>query len=167
MKTVAVSVLFLVLLAGGVSCPFAQERATPKEVVQKVTEACDFLKEKGVAELQEFNQRDGRWVWKDSYVFVVDTDTVRVLAHPITPQLLGRTMIGLKDIKGNFFFIQFCEKVRKDGEGWVEYWWPKPGQSTPSRKITYISHIPGTSLMAGAGVYDEQVSLDELNNLKN
>ncbi len=165
MKAVAAFFLFLLFLAPGPSLLRAQERATPQEAVKKVTEACDFLKSKGEAGIEEFNRKDGPWVWKDSYVFVIDMDTVMVLAHPITPQLLGRTMIGLKDIKGNFFFIQFCDRVRKDGAGWVEYWWPKPGQSSSSRKITYLSLVPGTTMMAGAGVYDEKISLDELNSL--
>jgi hypothetical protein len=144
---------------------WAQERATPQEVLQKVTEARDFLSASGQAGIAEFNQKDSRWVWKDTYVFVMDLDTVVVLAHPMNPKLLGRDQIGLKDIKGNFLFIQFCEKAAEDGGGWVEYWWPKPGQQTPSRKVTYVLRVPGTTLVVGAGVYDETMSIDELNRL--
>ncbi|MEM5788714.1 MAG: cache domain-containing protein, partial [Syntrophobacteraceae bacterium] len=162
----AASIFFLLLMIAG--CPFplhAQDKATPRDLVQKVREARDFLAASGQAGIKEFNRKDGRGVWKDTYIFIIDMESVTILAHPVNPLLLGRNQIGLKDIKGNFFFIQFCEKAREEGGGWVEYWWPKPGQQAPSRKISYVVRVPGTSLMLGAGLYDENVSLEELNKL--
>jgi signal transduction histidine kinase len=164
MKAVASILLVLIVIAGGPFPLFAQEKATPQEVIQKVMEARDLLAG-GHAVVEEFNRADGRWVFKDTYVFVMDMDTVTFVAHPVNHNLLGRNMIGLKDVKGNFFFIQFCDTAGEEGGGWVEYWWPKPGQQTSSRKISYVVQVPGTSLMVGAGVYDDSISIEELNKL--
>ncbi|MDS4031071.1 MAG: calcium:proton antiporter, partial [Candidatus Contendobacter sp.] len=45
--------------------------ATPDEVITKVHEAVQYLNDKGLAGFSDFNNnKDARWVWKDSYVFV-------------------------------------------------------------------------------------------------
>jgi hypothetical protein len=31
--------------------------------------------------------------------------------------------------------------------------WPKPGKTTPSKKISYIYRVPGHDVFVGAGVY--------------
>jgi signal transduction histidine kinase len=157
--------MLLIVIFGGHFPLLAQDKATPEEVFQKVREAREFLKSSGKAGIEEFNRKESRWVWKDTYIFVMDMESVTLTAHPVNHNLLGRNLIGLKDIKGNFFFIQFCEKAREEDGGWVEYWWPKMDEQTPSRKFTYVVQIPGTSLMVGAGVYDERVTMEELNKL--
>ncbi len=156
-------VSFLVFV--GVSVLRAEEKATPQEVIQKVQEAAKFLAEKKEAGLEEFNKKNGRWVWKDTYVFVFNCEKGTAAAHPIKPKLVGKNLLGVKDIKGNLFFVQLCEVAKKPKGGWVEYWWPKPGEKTPSRKITYILQVEGTPYQVGAGVYDDTISLDELNKM--
>ncbi len=46
--------------------------------------------------------------------------------------------------------------------GWFEYPFPKPGEKGPSRKVTYMLAVPGTPYVVGAGVYDETVTLEQL-----
>jgi signal transduction histidine kinase len=55
-----------------------------------------------------------------------------------------------------------CEAGRKPGGGWFEYPFPKPGAREPSRKISFVLAVPGTPYVVGAGVYDEKITLDEL-----
>ncbi len=164
MKAFAAIGILLLVIFGGAFHVSAGEMATPQEVIEKVKEARGLLSG-GRGDLEEFKRADGRWVFKDTYVFIIDMDSVTVVAHPVNPKQVGKNLIGLKDVKGNYFFIQFCEKARTDGGGWVEYWWPKPGEKTPSRKYAYVMPVPGTSLMLGAGVYDDSVTVDELNKL--
>ena len=169
MKSAALMMVLGLLLAGAGAPPsiFAADQATPQEIVQKVREARELLKGTGETKLSEFNSKDSKWIWKDTYVFVVDCEKVVVVGHPINQNLLNRDMIGLKDIKGNYFFVQYCEMAREDGDGWIEYWWPKPGQEKPSRKISYISRVPDSTLTVGSGIYDETITLDELKRLLN
>jgi hypothetical protein len=35
----------------------------------------------------------------------------------------------------------------------VDYTWPKPGETAPSAKSTYVFKIPGSKLIAAAGFY--------------
>jgi hypothetical protein len=143
----------------------AQEKATPEEVVSKIHEAVSYLSQAGEEGLESFNERSGPWVFKDTYAFVFDCSQGTIIAHPIRPKLVGKNLMGLKDIKGNYFFVQLCEASKKEQGGWVEYWWPKPGEEKPSRKISLLIQIPGMPYQVGSGIYDETKSLEDLEQL--
>ncbi len=143
----------------------AQEAATPQQIIEKTAQAVDFLSKAGQEGLESFNQPGEPWVWRDTYIFVYNCEKGTIEAHPIRPQLIGKELMGLKDIKGNFFFVQLCEAARSPQGGWVEYWWPKPGEKEPSRKISLMRQVPGTPYQLGAGIYDDGASIEELNGM--
>jgi len=41
---------------------------------------------------------------------------------------------------------------------WTQYWWAKPGQDEPARKLSYHLGVPGTNYTVGAGVYDDKAT---------
>lgn len=143
----------------------AEDKATPREVIQKVQEAAQFLSTAGEAGLAEFMDRGGRWVWKDTYVFVMRCDQMTVVAHPINPKLVGINHAGVKDVKGNYFMVQYCDAAKKLQGRWVELWYPKIGERQPSRKLNYVLQVPNTPYQVGAGIYDDTISLEELNRI--
>lgn len=143
------------------------ENATPDEVINKIHEAVQYLKNKGIAGFADFNNnKDARWVWKDSYVFVYSCRDNSMIAHPLRPDMVGRPILQMKDEKGHFLFQDMCKVGDKADGGWVEYWWPKPGEPTSSRKISYV-HSAEVSfkpdIQVGAGIYDDKMSVEELN----
>ncbi len=143
----------------------AEEKATPKEVVGKIKAAAAFLAEKKDGGLPEFMDKAGRWVWKDTYVFILHCEKGTCAAHSIKPKLVGMKLMGIKDTNGKLFFAEFCDVVKNPKGGWVEYMWPKVGEKTPSRKITFVLQVPGTPYQVAAGIYDDKVSLEDLNKL--
>ncbi len=157
----------ILLLAASFSTAvvFAQESATPSEVVEKVQKAAEFLEKNGEKGLPEFMDKDGRWVFKDTYVWVLNCNKGINATHVIKPKLVGKNLMGLKDITGKLFFAEFCQKAKNENGGWVEYQWPKVGERETSRKITYILNVKNTPYQVAAGIYDENVSLRELNRL--
>lgn len=148
---------------------WAGDGATPREVIAKVQEAADVVKEQGEAAFAEFNDPEGRWVWGGTYVWVQecgeDSLSPTLVTHPVKPALIGKDLSRLKDKNGVYFFLEFCEVCKNPNGGWVEYQWPKPGEKQASRKISYIIDVPGTPYEVGAGIYDEDVSLEELNRM--
>src|SRR6266852_6458810 len=54
------------------SVAVGQDKATAQEVVAKVREAASTLSKTG--DVAPFNQKQGPWVWKDTYIFVEDCD---------------------------------------------------------------------------------------------
>jgi len=165
MKTIRLIICLLFLIPTLTIPSFAEEKATPQEVIQKVQEAAQFLSTAGEAGLSEFMDRNGRWVWKDTYVFVLRCDQMTVVAHPINPKLVGKNHAGVKDIKGNYFMVQYCDAAKKPQGSWVELWYPKVGERQPSRKLNYVLQVPNTPYQVGAGIYDDTISLEELNRI--
>lgn len=154
-KNLTISVLvslFLFTIAGLV---FAQEKATKEECVQKCQAAAQMVKEKGLeATLAAIMDKNGPFVWKDTYIFCIDTEKKCNIAHPIKPKLIGKNLMHVKDTGGKLFFAEFINTATEKGSGWVEYMWPKPGEKTPSKKLTYVHKVPGESVLMAAGIYE-------------
>lgn len=143
--------------------------ATAEEVVRKVREAVQYLNAKGLAGFSDFNNnKDARWVWKDSYVFVYSCRQDAMIAHPLRPDLVGRPILQMRDDKDHPLFQDLCKAGAKKNGGWVEYWWPKPGEVRASRKISY-AHSAAVSfksdIQVGAGIYDDQLTPEDLSQI--
>jgi cytochrome c len=144
----------------------AQEQATPEEVVAKVREAAANLSK--THDLSQFNQKQGPWVWKDTYIFVQDCDKKAVAAHPISPDRVGKDLAAVRDTKGHRIYPdveRLCTEARQPAGIWIEYRWPKPGEKQDSRKVTYFEAAKGTPYIVGAGIYDDKQTAAELQKL--
>ncbi|MFO7839022.1 MAG: cache domain-containing protein [Desulfosalsimonadaceae bacterium] len=132
----------------------AGQSATKEECVRNCREAAALVNSKGLeTAIEKIADQDGPFVWKDSYVFLMNLDG-KMLAHPFKPELTKKEHVLLiTDPTGKALFVHFVNLARNNREGWVEYMWPKPGRNNPQKKITYIYRIPGTELFVGAGVY--------------
>jgi cytochrome c len=134
-------------------CPLQGMAEEPVKILKsKVEKASQFLSENGKAGLSEFMGQDNQWKAKP-YIFVYDLSGT-IIGHPANPKLVGKNLMGLKDIKGNMFAAEFVTIAKDKGKGWSEYWWPKPGEKTASLKASYIMRVPGQDMLVGAGVYD-------------
>ena len=132
----------------------AQQAATKEECVIKCHEAAALINSKGLDEaIKEISDPKGPFVWKDSYVFLMNMDG-KMLAHPMQPELtkLPHCLL-ITDPTDKALFVSFVNLAKTVGHGWVEYMWPRPGKKSPSKKITYIYRVPGKDLFVGAGVY--------------
>ena len=130
--------------------------ATKDECVAKTKEAAAMVNAKGQdATIAEVNKKDGKFVWKDTYVFLMDLEG-RMLAHPMSPALIGKNVLDMKDKgePGKFLFKEFVAVAKGKGDGWVDYMWTNPGDPKPRKKVTYIYKVPGKDLFVGAGIYD-------------
>jgi cytochrome c len=133
---------------------FAQDKATPKEVVQKVKEAVKLIQDKGAdAAFQAIGDKGGAFVWKDSYVVVTDTSG-KMLVHPVNAKLVGTNVKGIKDANGKLFQAEMDNVAASQGGGWVDFMWVKPGEKTPTPKVSFVMAVPGTELICNAGVYN-------------
>jgi len=157
--TLPVLVFCLACLAAG------QEKATGPEIIKNVQAAANALSKSGESGLAEFNKKPSPWVWKDTYIFVLDCSKGVMAAHPMKPELVGKDVLTMKDTKGNLFFGQLCGATKASSGVWVEYWWPKPGETTGSRKVSYAFPAAGTPFVAAAGVYDDNAAIGDLEKL--
>lgn len=160
----------LASMVAGLACaaPAAEESATPEEAITKVWSAAKFLQDKGVSGFASLNSKDGPWVWKDSYVFAFDCRLDKMVAHPMRPDLVGRSIMQITDNNGKFIFKELCKVGSQPRGGWVEYVWTRPGAGRVSRKLSYAVTADiafSTGIQVAAGVYDDKLAVTDLNKL--
>jgi len=143
----------------------AQDKTTAPEIIKNVQDAANELSKSGEAALADFNKKQAPWVWKDTYIFVLDCTKGVMAAHPMKPELVGKDIMTVKDSKGTAFFGQLCEATKAPSGLWVEYWWPKPGETAGSRKVSYALKATGTAYVVGAGIYDDKATIADLQKL--
>ncbi|MCD0423903.1 MAG: cache domain-containing protein [Rhodopseudomonas sp.] len=86
------------------------------------------------------------------YFFITDMNS-RMLMHPIAKQLIGQDQSGAKDPNGKLLFVAMVDTVRRNGSGFVDYVWPKPGTNEPQPKLTYVAGFEPWGWIIGTGVY--------------
>jgi cytochrome c len=163
---VVLALAFLIVALPSVAV--GQDKATAKEVVAKLREAASALSKTG--DLTQFNQKQGPWVWKDTYIFVHDCDEKVNAAHPFRPEQIGQPLTSIKGTDGKSVYADpeaYCEAARKPSGVWIEYLWPKPGSTEGARKVTYSLSVKGTPYVVCAGIYDDKATIAELSKLTN
>jgi methyl-accepting chemotaxis protein len=93
----------------------------------------------------------------NDYFFVMDM-TPRILMHPILPQLVGKDMSDGKDPNGKPLFMEMVNVIRHDGQGFVDYLWPKPGSDKPQPKLSFVAGFAPWGWIVGTGVYIDDLS---------
>lgn len=85
----------------------------------------------------------------------------RMIMHPMKPQLNGADLSQSKDPAGTFLFNEMVEVVKKDGHGFVNYMWSKPGADTdePVPKISYVKGVKAWGWIIGSGIYIDDVEI--------
>ncbi|TBA90649.1 HAMP domain-containing protein [Rhizobium ruizarguesonis] len=93
----------------------------------------------------------------DGYFWINDMHPTMVM-HPIKPALNGTDISQMKDPTGKFLFVEFVNKVKKDGKGFVDYLWPKPGADEPVLKYSYVAGFEPWGWIVGTGVYADDLA---------
>ncbi|MFA6498941.1 MAG: cache domain-containing protein [Desulfurivibrionaceae bacterium] len=90
-----------------------------------------------------------------------------MIMHPTVPELNGKLLDAPKfncalGKKENLFnaFVQVCEK---DGEGFVDYSWPKPtkdGLTSEQPKLSFVKLFREWGWVIGTGVYTDDINVE-------
>ena len=123
-------------------------------IVDAVQEAAAQIEKRGTEAFPLFHDRTGPFIAKDAYVFVIDPNGID-LVNPAFPNLEGRNLLDVKDTHGKPLIREMFDVVRTNGAGWVDYMWPKPGDSISTRKSTYVTkaQLGEQWVLVGCGVY--------------
>lgn len=137
-----------------VGCGMYNDRMERAFVVDVVKSAVAKIEKLGEAAFPIFRDPTGPFLAKDAYIFVIDMNGVE-LVNPNFPALEGRYVLDLVDADGNYKHREMLEVVRTHGSGWVDYMWPKPGESVPTQKSAYVCGVTvgDKALLVGCGVY--------------
>ncbi len=112
---------------------------TPEEAKQRAMEAIKNLR------------------YADNEYFWINDTAPKMVMHPINAALDGKDLSDYKDPNGKLLFVAMVNVCKKDGEGFVDYEWPKPGETKPVPKISYVKSFPEWGWIIGSGIYLDDV----------
>lgn len=155
-KQIVLTCILFLLAANSVNsqqAPPSSEQA--KRIEALVNKAAAVVDSKGKAALAEFREKGSEWWSGDIYVFAYSPDGT-VILNPAFPAREGRAYHGETDKKGKAFHDELLKTAQTKGSGWVDYWLPKPGQTEPSQKWSYVKAVKAEGVaLVGAGFYPE------------
>lgn len=162
-------IMLLAMFVAGTTDLFSQSmnkrtEETPQSVIANVHKAAQLLKEKGSEALAVLTDPKSEFNDRDAYLFIIDVDKSLVVSNPRFPERTGGNIREHLDWSGKHYGVELCEVAMRGG-GWIEFVWPKPGTEKGVRKVSYIYPIPGMRYTVCAGIYNDSMTLDELNAL--
>jgi len=87
----------------------------------------------------------------EGYFWADTTEGVNVVLYG-RKDVEGKNRLEDKDKQGTFYIKEFLAKS-KAGGGYVEYWFPKKGQTTPQPKRSYVLLFKPFGWVVGSGYY--------------
>ena len=150
--------LILFLAVSLVTTPvFADTKHSASELISFVKEAAALIEKEGEAAFPKFRDPGSKWFEGNRYVFVWGLDGIRRVFPPDTAGE-GQDMRDLKDINNKPIGRWFIARASSaNGEGWVHYQWPRPGEIFPVWKSTYVRRAispAGNAYLVGSGRYN-------------
>ena len=122
-----------------------------------VDRAANLIAAKGRDAFDLLRDRTGPFRFMDTYVFVDTPDGIEVV-NGAQPSMEGRHLMALTDAKGKRVAAEYIALAMRQGSGWTEYYWFKPGDNTETLKQTYVRtvHFGTETFIVGSGLYVAQ-----------
>lgn len=116
---------------------------------------------------QRAAEQIGRLRYGNGDYFWINDLTPRMVMHPIKPELNGQDLGDNKDPTGKRLFVDFVDTVKRQGSGFVEYHWPKPGKDAPQPKLSYVTGFAPWGWVIGSGVYIDDLEAQVWTSARN
>ena len=157
--TIGAVVILSFVLFSFVPPVFSQQSPPPSDQVKRiealVDKAAAKVNSEGKAAFSDFRKEGSEWWFGETYLFAYDLNA-NVLLVAAFPQNEGTNRSGKADSNGKLYHDEFVKVAQSSkGSGWVDYMFPKPGQTQPSQKWSYVKAITidGTPGLIAAGFY--------------
>jgi methyl-accepting chemotaxis protein len=99
--------------------------------------------------LRGVNYGDGTYFWIDTY----DGTTVLM---PVKPAIEGKNRYNEQDVKGSYLIQNIISRAREGG-GYTEYWYPRPGETEAKPKRSYSAAFEPYGWVIGTGNYVDDI----------
>jgi len=146
-KTAAFAAMAAVAFSGGAA--WAGGAPTAADAQAMVKKAVVFVKangkEKGYAEI---NNTQGQFRAGELYLMVQGADG-KVLAHGANEKLIGKMMMGAKDVDGKEFVREIIEAAKLKNGSWTEYKFTNPVSKKVEPKAMYCEHVDDAAFVCG------------------
>ena len=127
----------------------AQSKATAADATAMVKKGVAFIKangkDKGWAEISD---KEGQFTVNDLYLVVYGLDGT-VHAHGANLKMVGKNLIGLKDIDGKEFVKERVELAKTKSSFWQDYKFTNPVDKKIEPKSMYCEKLDDTVVCGG------------------
>ena len=130
------SLLVAIALLASTSA-YAAEFGTSDEAKALLDKAVKELKKDKAAALQKFTKGEDGFKDRDLYPFCGGADGM-FTAHP---SLVGKSLRELKDKSGKPLGEEIYKTAQEGKVSQVEYMWPRPGQTDPVKKVSFVTKV--------------------------
>ena len=112
-----------------------------KLVSDMVDMASERLQRDGRSALDLMRDPKGPFVYKDTQVFVVDTQG-NVLADPLYPALEGKNQLDLQSADGKPILRELIQLIQTKDSGWSgPYLWQRPDGGQPAPRMILVKKV--------------------------
>lgn len=130
------------------------ERATRAEARKMLRNAAATLQKDTAAALKAFQDPSGPFNEDDLYVFVVDTEEERFVAHGGIPSLVGTNAFKLQDAAGRNVVREMVQLAKSGDQNTLDYLWVNPLTGRIESKRTYF--MLQDRYLVGVGSYNRR-----------
>ncbi len=116
------------------------------QLAEKGSLSTEDAKKNAIAAIKALRYESNDYFW-------INDMHPRMIMHPMKPEMDGQDLSDYKDPQGKHLFVAFVDVCKKDGAGFVDYYWPKPGESKPVPKISYVKAFKTWDWIIGSGIY--------------
>ena len=127
-------------------------RASPEQARALLDKASKALEQDENGTVEAINNLKGGFLQDDLYVFVVNVDTKRYVAHGTNLRLVNTDFSKIKDPEGKPVGLPMLDLIKKQPEGEYEYRWRNPVTGKIEHKHAYMRKV-GDFLVA-VGYYN-------------
>ncbi|MGE9762308.1 MULTISPECIES: cache domain-containing protein [Pseudomonadaceae] len=113
-------------------------RASAQQAVSMLDKAVKAVEADPQAAFKQITARDKAFIEDDLYVFVVDLESSKFVAHGFNTRMVGTDFDSLKDPGGNPIGHAMLELVKAKGEAEFEYQWRNPVTSKVENKHAFL-----------------------------
>ncbi|WP_432663204.1 methyl-accepting chemotaxis protein [Wukongibacter baidiensis] len=135
------------------------------EIVVSMLEEINNKVKKGEISLREGKKlgadlvRELRYGEGDSGYFWVDTSKGINVVMMGKKDVEGKNRLDLQDTKGTYIIKELIANAKKQGGGYTDYWFPKPGETEPAPKRGYSLYFEPFDWVIGTGSYIDDIDL--------
>jgi methyl-accepting chemotaxis protein len=95
--------------------------------------------------------------YNGSGFFVLYDERGTYLLNPARPTDKGTDGTKIADVFGRHFVQDAMDIVRRDGSGFYELQYPRPGGTEPVRKLNFVTKIPEWGILVASGVFLDDI----------
>ncbi|MBN1489634.1 MAG: methyl-accepting chemotaxis protein, partial [Phycisphaerae bacterium] len=98
------------------------------------------------------------YFWVNDTTLPYPTMVMHSVNASLNGQVMDKASYNVAMGRDQNLFQAMTEICQRDGEGYVDYLWPRPGETVPAPKVSYVKLLKEWDWIIGTGVYVDNVN---------